>query len=374
MQAYKLKFKSGFHIDDYGNRSYSQSQPFIHSDTLSSALLSVWALRRPERMREIIKSPPYLLSSAFPFYGKTFFLPLPKGRALIDENSFKEKPSEEDNIKKTLKKVQFIPFELWERLLRDSKYVLSADHFSFQEKTRQGKKEISKEMEQYYFSSSLLIPRGLFKTEKETELSPEEKKIWAEEDNERVSVNRLNNQAEEGQLFQFCRVHYPFERNDELAGGLYFLVQFPKKGDREQKEFEEILALLGDTGLGGDKNSGNGLFEFSKEKSCPIKTSYAEQPSFFCSLSLFCPNKTECQTMDWLEGGRYELKRRGGWIHNSSLRRKSLFMFSEGSCFKKSKNGGLEGEIANVTPEACNLGHDVFRDGRGLFIGYNETA
>lgn len=371
MDAYKLKFKSGFHVDDYGNKFYSESQLFIHSDTLSSALLSVWALQRPDKIKEIIKNLPYLLSSAFPFYGETFFLPLPKGRELVNGNSFKTNQSARDEIRKKLKKIQFIPSKLWIKLLKHPKYFLNANQLFRKEKTEREKQETSKEI-QYEFLPPFLIPKGLL-TRQTSECSQEENKISAEEKNLRVSVNRFDSHAEEGQLFPFSRVHYSFGSDDKRTGGLYFLVRFPK-GDNDRREFEEILALLGDTGLGGDKNSGNGLFEFSREKSCPIEASYGAKLSSVCSLSLFCPNETECQNINWLENGRYALKKRGGWIYNSSLRRKSLFMFSEGSCFQKPKDGHLKGKIAKVTTENSHLNHDVFRDGRGFFIEYGGAA
>ena len=77
---YKLKFHSGFHVDSFGNNFYSKSQKFIHSDTLSSAILSLWARQKPESGTEaFIEDPPFLLSSAFPFFEKTLFLPVIKG-------------------------------------------------------------------------------------------------------------------------------------------------------------------------------------------------------------------------------------------------------------------------------------------------------
>ena len=345
-QVYKLKFKSGFHVDDYGNQSYSQSQDFIHSDTLSSALLSIWALREPEKIGETAKSPPYLLSSAFPYYKETFFLPVPKERRLLKEGapeSFVKKsglanPAEsaaapkasrkkashqiEDEfaLKKKLKRVQFLPAGLWGKLLSDPECFLipgqagkysrgpsgfqknppeqnsrglnkqkpekeqsESEHCFEEKKSSEMIFQLSKTSdlnERYKISSSFLIPENLL----DSALSSSEKLKCSEEENparrektQRVAVSRSDNQAGEGQLFTFSRVHYRTERgslkrpqgshgesaaDDSKGAGLWFFAQF--SGEEERSAFEATLAILGDTGIGSDKNSGNGLFAFSK--------------------------------------------------------------------------------------------------------------
>ncbi len=386
IKAYKLKFKSGFHIDSYGNQSYSKSDNFIHSDTLSSALLSVWALRYPENIEQTLNSPPYLLSSAFPFYKNIFFLPIPKGRNLVKENGFTEEQKEESIQRKELKKVQFIPADLWVHLLSDSDYFLN-----FKKDKNENHFLYSIE-EQYNFMSEFLIPKNLFQKKEKESVGDEQEvfneknhTIWSTEENIRVSINRQDNQSEDGQLFSFSRAYL------KQSGGLYFLACFT--GENQQKEFEEILAILGDTGLGGDKNCGHGLFEVCKEEKSPVSLLYNKQLelwtvqtsdksedhqklSSLCSLSLFCPNESEQKQMSWMESedkskrANYELKNRGGWIHNTSLRRKTLFMFMEGSQFIKPKDMNLKGKIFDVSPDISQLDHKVFRDGRGFFIGF----
>ncbi len=358
-------------MDDLGNKSYSRSESFIHSDTLSSALLSLWALQKPDRIDQMIKSPSYLLSSAFPFYKKFFFLPLPKARPLIKESKSKEL-LKEDYYKthKVLKKIQFVPSPLWEKLLSNPNYFLNVKKEDKKTILTDGKAD-------YYCSSNFLFPKDLFQEDTKD-------KIFMEEEKTGVAINRLTNQAEEGQLFVFKKTVYQAE------GGLYFLAKFNTESD--QKEFEEILSLLGDTGLGGKKSYGNGLFKYER-KPAPIKESYGEKPhSSLFALSLFCPSsleqedmswldkspvdgeirddstKVEQKDMSWLDKSQYELKKREGWIHNSSLRRKRLFMFAEASHFKTQEN--LKGQIVDVSPNIESLEHKVFRDGRGFFIKF----
>ena len=478
LQIYKLKFQSGFHVDDLGNESYSQSADFIHSDTLSSAVLSVWALRQPEKIEGIAKAPPYLLSSAFPFYDEIFFLPLPQRQSLIrcrdfrcktektssqknlsdkssenkrENNSSSEKMNFEENefaVRKKLKRIQFLPAGLWGALLSDPACRLvpiflprrklsslkthkkNSNKQQSEQTPSEGSGEIifklSKnlnfdENEMYRISSPFLIPFQLDSAKTENQpFGKEEQQPIQREENQRVAVSRLSNQAEDGKLFSFSRVQYGFEecKNDKpLTGcktkrtaGLWFFARFPDKESRA--EFEENLALLGDTGIGSDKSSGNGQFEFDsisseeimKDKSSgnrlvqfPGKNTASSFPKIFCNgssdllvvgnsqkqklsspsricnLSLFCPGAKDLKSKDWLadEGAQYELKRRGGWIHGKALRRKTLFMFAEGGCFKNPKTHNLTGDVKNVTPDNSNLGHKVFRDGRGFFIGFD---
>ena len=499
MQAYRLRFKSGFHVDSFGNSSYSRSESFIRSDTLSAALLSTYAIRYPEKIERVVKSPPFLLSSAFPFCNEVFFLPVPKGINLLDknllsgrENSSKDKTQEkalslladdEHSLRKKLKKVRFIPSDLWVGLLSSSRSRLKF-------KPLNGTKQpalvfIDKQGHESLFlfeGSDFLLPQTFSLRQTQTQKIQQDGqssnlKLFANpsdiypldiskrEEIQRVSVSRYNNQTQEGQLFSFSKTHYPFKlkiseamtedqiksqtedwaknqtedqtrnktRNKtkdqiedqtkdqtkdqigkakennhplplsqeklnspqarELRSGLYFLSQF--KNTEAQKEFEEILALLGDTGIGSDRTCGQGLFEFSKTDPSLIfknlnneksKTgfefsSFDSLPSdlfsqkgaqsHWISLSLFHPSREERGRLSALreEDLNYELIRRGGWIHNSPFRRKSLFMFTEGSGFKNVPSDvKLKGDVTDVTPSGCNLNHKVFRDGRGFFI------
>jgi len=331
LNLYKLKFKSGFHTDSYGNKSHSDGDIFIHSDTLSSALFSIWAIQYPDKIDNMVQSPPFLLSSVFPFYKDILFLPTPKG--VLRKVEFKDQ-----SINNKLKKINFIPLKLWEQIISEPEFFIS-----------------EKEIENNYDLSfcPFLIP---------TNERGKKPQLAIKEESMRVAIDRQNNQAEEGQLFSFSRVHYPED------SGLWFTAQID---DAYREEFEEILAILGDTGLGGDKNCGNGLFEFKREE-CLIKSSYSDRANVVLSLSLFCPNESEQKDISWLDVSAYELKKRGGWVHNSSLRRKSLLMFNEGSWFLKPKSKNLKGGIFDVTPGISGLAHPVYRDGRGFFIEFES--
>ena len=393
LQIYKLSFSSGFHVDGYGNESYSRSGDFIHSDTLSAAVLSAWALLRPDKAGDLAKKPPYLLSSAFPFFGGAFFLPLPQGRSLIEER--KEANGAENSLalRKKLKKIRFLPSNLWAELLSDPEVFLipggegGSSSGSSRFKLSKGSNG------RYKVSSSFLIPAKFSASEEGPGLLKRE--------DQRVAVSRLGDQAEGGQLFLFSRSCFPsrMQKNRESKNlqkeaksggkadseaGLWFFAQFSDQKSR--LGFEAALKLLGDTGIGSDKNAGSGQFKVSKEslpsfpffaeESRPFaplalkKAAGADKKGNFCLLSLFCPSAAEQKNTGWLKGASYDLKRRGGWIHNSPFRRKSLFMFAEGSCFSLPGARALEGAAKDVTPEISALRHKVFRDGRGFFVRF----
>lgn len=378
--AYKLKFKSGFHTDSYGNGSYTRSESFIHSDTLSSAVLSLWALQYPDQIEAVAKAPPYLLSSAFPFYGSTFFLPLPEGKSLTNQNSFKALPDKESVFGKNLKKTKFVPSDLWEYLLKepDSFLKIKTKTSSDDKKTDEVVSFVHSHSSKEYLllSPSFLVPKNVFSNKPHSfETAYHQDFIFAEDEDMRVCVSRFDNQSQDGQLFAFRRTRYPYQSfsdkwSKNFQAGLYFLARFTN--EEAQKTFEELLALLGDTGLGADKNCGAGLFEFKKVAS-PVKPVYGNNPaSSVVTLSLFCPNKEEQKHNTWFgKESRYTLTARRGWIHNSSLRRKSICMFAEGSQFKNPSPGeSLKGDMVDVSPEGGYLNHKVFRDGRGFFISF----
>ncbi len=82
-----------------------------------------------------------------------------------------------------------------------------------------------------------------------------------------------------------------------------------------------------------------------------------------------------------LESGFYDFMQRGGWIaspeedEHRSIRKKSVYMFREGSVFGFQENLAaltLRGEKVDITPDneklPFPLNHEIWRDGSGLFL------
>jgi CRISPR-associated protein Csm4 len=170
------------------------------------------------------------------------------------------------------------------------------------------------------------------------------------EKNLRISSDRIN-QLNTG-LFDFSRIYY------HENTGLYFLAKM--EDENIKSSFEAALSLLGDTGIGADRNTGHGLFKFY-----PETIDIPEPKNKAIALSLVSPNQADLQH---LEGAAYDLIKRGGWIAGTSYRKKPIRMFTEGSSFKET----LCGQVQNVTPNqevADMLKYQIYRDGRGFFVG-----
>lgn len=158
------------------------------------------------------------------------------------------------------------------------------------------------------------------------------------------------------------------------GGGFYFLVALRDEDIR--LELELCLKMLGQSGLGADRNVGYGLFESEIENIDNI-TPWPElfnnreaERTAFCALSLIHPSKEEAK-----DALSYRLLKRQGWIFSRSsaiqMKRRACMMFAEGSLFRNQ----IEGQMANVTPSEFN-DHQVFRYGLGMmviFAGETET-
>ena len=299
----KLKPKGPLHL---GEREgwLEGTNTFIHSDTLFSAFCHVYQLLYKD-LTALLKefenhSPPFLISSAFPYWRNTFFFPLPKNQSPKD---------------KELAKIKFIDKTGFEKLLNGKKL-----------------EEIIKEVE--------AIP-----AQKEPHFP------WELADIPRVGINRLDNHPGE-RFFYFGQVIYSED------AGFFFLCKFQKEEIRPK--FEVAIRLLADEGIGGDRSSGKGLFEKPIFEEIEIET--PTDANGVVSLSLYYPkDKSE---LPGIKNAFYDLIERKGYIFSpycSNLRRRSIRMFSEGSVFPKTPEE-MRGTLVSVEPEIFKF-HKVYRYG-----------
>jgi len=305
---YKLKFKSPLHVG-FREEFLESTEDYIHSDTLFSAFCNSYLLFYGEKkLNELLEKfktgqPPFLISSSFYWIGNELYFPIPL-------NQF---PAE-----KEFKKVKFI------------------DMTNF-EKIREGKKieELmkSEDIEKLNKDLSSAIQRNIIP---------------------RVRINRLNKKTE---YFHFSEI--TFSQNS----GLFFLVEF--KESSFQKEFDAVLNLLGDEGLGGDRTVGKGLFKVVEKKKIEFKT-FSDEDSFVL-LSLTYPKEEEIK---YLRDGFYEIISREGYIFSpfgKTLRRKSIRMVKEGAVVRKE----IKGEIVEVTPREFKR-HPVYRYGLAFSLSFKS--
>lgn len=300
----KLTFKSPLHLGERENIREGTGI-FIHSDTLFSAFCHNYLLLYGKaRLESVLQkfledAPPFLMSSAFPWWKNDFYFPIPKNQILKD---------------KKLKKILFVEKAGFERLL---------------------------------LGESLEELKDTIKTIPNLKVKGDEPKTpWRTTDVPRVGLSRLTNHPGEN-YFHFGEVSY------DKGSGLFFLIDF--KDNAFEKEFQATLNLMADEGIGGDRSSGKGLFRKPQFEEIEFNLPRANG---IVSLSLYYPEQNELTD---IRNGYYELKERKGYIYSpygQSLRRKSLRMFGEGSVFPGRKNG----QIVNLTPKVFES-HKIYRYG-----------
>ncbi len=321
MYCYRLHFTAPFHVDGRGTGFYEESESFIRSDTLSAAIVSIWALMEPQKATLLAENPPFILSSAFPFFRETYFLPRPVASQAVRLSN------EKLGVGKRLKKIRWLETSLWKQVA--------------------GGQSLDDPDSLHIWQDSLATPSAVGAN------FPD--RLWAEEERPRLSIERHSNRSAEGQIFHFGRIYFHHQ------GGLYFFARFSDDASRE--DFEFALSLLADSGIGGDRNSGNGLFQWDHGPDLGM-IDPGNGPSI--AISLVNPSPIDCRE-NWLDGAAYSLVSRGGWIGGTGLRRSRIRMFGEGSMFRRP----LEGRVVEVSPEPA--GHPVFRDGRGFFVSVGES-
>jgi len=323
----RLRFTAPLHIAARGV-GFERVGWVIHSDTLYSALFSVWNQIDPDEAQQHLQEespPPFVLSSAFPYQDEAEFYPKPLALP----------PNFASRHRKAFSKVQFIEAALFQKIV-DGKLP----HFA-PECTRQG---------------------GRFWMSPTSSGLKSDDPIVYETEIPRVVVDRITNH---GMLYFVSELH--FAEN----AGLFFWVQFNADIEANIEErFMQMLRVLGDEGLGLDRTSGKGLFEVVKN---PPQSDLPGAPnaSRFLTLSLYNPTGEEIKT-PLLQNSGYELVQRGGYVSGHSYRRQSLTMFAEGSTFTGAPNARYGGKrkVLDKNFSGSTLTHDVYRFGYAFPIGF----
>lgn len=320
---YKMKFSAPLHIS-LGKNEYDKSSRMIHSDTLKSALLScAFYLGYTEKAAlELLNG--CVLSSAFPFYEDEYFFPKPFAKLMPIADRTEERQG------KILKKINFLGQSYFEQLLAGGAGAIEEVH---------------------------LINDGAYASTNESLIQQSTTKIIAASVNQRVTI--APDYIEDATPFYTERLFF----SDKA--GLYFMVQFTDSS--LESKFHGLIKLLGDNGIGTDRSVGNGFFmpeKASLELNLPDTTSHQ------LNLSLFCPQKEELAEVVQSDSA-WQLIKRGGYLAGTnredslSLRKRSVYMFQEGSVFP---NVPMTGKIVDLRPKTELVKHPVWRDGRAIFL------
>lgn len=208
----KLRPKGPIHVGE--RESWREgSKVYVPSDTIFSALCHCYSLLYGD-LESLLRpfldgNPPFLISSAFPFFEDRYFFPVPKNQI----------PSE-----KSLKKIAFIELSGLEKLLRGSKLEeVARDAFTIPGK----------------------VP------------------VYGYENVPRIGLNRMNSHPGEN-YFHFGQVTYFRD------AGLFLLVRMIDESFSDR--LRSLFFLMCHEGLGGDRSSGKGIFEKPEFSEMTIET------------------------------------------------------------------------------------------------------
>ncbi len=342
LQAYYLEPRSAFHLGERGI-GIEASDVMAHADTVFSALCMIcrqWAGNQQltDMLSSFLSDPPFLLSSAFPYVTRQ------NGERLrLFPRPLNLPPGLEELAKrKAVKGVRFVSeslFRLWIAGESLRAYLPSEEEAG----------------EDFHL---LQKGRVWVSPEEYTDLSTTQ--IWGgdEEPVPRVTVDRLSSASA---VYQAGRIRF--------APGCGLWVAFQYRAEGWQEFVEDLLLVLGDDGLGGERSAGHGQYTLNLEQSEVLQLPDPAARSVILSL-YWPPSQEEANAALKGEGIYYELLMRRGWLtspEGPTYRRKSVRMLAEGSVIGAT---GREtpGWLADVTPGAFP-DHPVYRYGYALTVG-----
>lgn len=341
----KLKnFKGGLHLARGLTNAYDKTLEQLHSDTLKSAIFVCALQLYGAKLIDKSFLSKFRISSAFPFYSskeqdKTFyFFPKPE----VIKLPFQINGSD-SGYEKELKKVRFIEKGLFQELLNG---------ISINNPVTLKRENI----------------QDSFATGQDIDL----RKILARENCDAITKSE-----------PYQHVHIPRDFGSDSKpyyvdkiyfhenAGLFFLLE---ASGEVKKQVMSAIKLLADNGIGTDRNIGNGQFEYNEE-AMSLDTPDENTAKYQLNLSLYCPEKDEIQ--DDITKSFYGLTKRGGYIsspekpEHQTIRKRSIYMFTEGSIFPKSNSSQRKGKIVDLKPSYDTLNHPIWRDGQPIFVPFN---
>ena len=384
--TYDLTFRTGLHLGRYtgpaqkGQLGLQKTEVYIPADTLFSALCQTWATFYGSgalqtflnRYTENSANLPFRLTSAFPFAGNVRFFPKPVVNLYTGD-------AKDD---KKVKNVQFVSHKVFEAILNGEPPKLSNDLLinggkmwvDACEKKQLEALPIS--TEEFSDTQKCTVDTSE-KEQLETEPKPSEKNkkenqneaeddltVWKTDTRPRV---RLDRGTHESQIWHVETLTF------NKGCGLWFAVEFEDPDDvqktDDKNKIHTLLWVLGDAGIGGERNAGYGLFEFEK-KSAELDT--AAGRSRFVTLAPMCPkSEDELKTLISEKDAAYSLNPRTGWGNSTGtpFRRKQVMMFDEGSVLTTTDRqvGRLVEDLEPDGDDACS--HPVYRYGYAWPVG-----
>ena len=333
--VYRLTFKTQLHLGrasgpaQEGNLGLEKTETYIPADTLFSAICQMWTtFYNPESLTTFLKGYtedrtvlPFMLTSAFPFAKEVYLFPKP----LIWSTPSKKS-----------KGVQFVSHSIFQDIISGTAPEFSEDELINSEEV-------------------WMLPEDKEKLETSRD---ENFTIWATNTRPRVTLGSRNSGSE---IWHVQTVQF------NTNCGLWFAARFDS--DDTKHKIETLLRVLGDTGIGGERNAGYGMFDFM-ETTLEILT--PEVGNRFVTLSPICPKSAD--QLEHLRKGNvaYTLTPSSGWVSSTGAasRRKQVSMFAEGSVLH-TRDTHI-GRLVDLRPD--NWAHPVYRYGYAWQVGIKGAS
>ena len=324
-KVYRLTFKTQLHLGratgpaQAGSLGLQKTETYIPADTLFSAICQMWATFYDTASltaflcKYTADDPalPFTLTSVFPFAHDVYLFPKP----LIWTDRSKES-----------KRIQFISRDIFQKIVSGNPPAFKKNNLINDENVWGSPKEINQLKK----------------------LMDNEPIIWKTTTRPRVTIGSQNAGSE---IWHVQTVQF------NTNCGLWFAANFDS--DETKQKFETLLRVLGDCGIGGERNAGYGQFDFAEVDDLEIPA--ADAGNQFVTLSPICPKSSE-QLEHLLKGDiAYTLTQSTGWLSatGSAQRRNQVNMFSEGSVLNTSD--GQVGRLVDLKPDTWL--HPVYRYG-----------
>ena len=335
--VYRLTFKTQLHLGrasgsaQKGSLGLEKTETYIPADTLFSAICQTWGtFYGTESLTHFLNgysehngTLPFMLTSAFPYADNVYFFP---------------KPITFQTRSKKSKRVQFVS----DNIFRD---IIIGNSPDFDE-------------DNLINSDNVWISAD--EKERLKALMDKNKKVnvWETGTRPRVTIGAQNAGSE---IWHVETVQF------NINCGLWFATKFDS--DQTKHKIETLLGVLGDAGIGGERNAGYGAFDFTETT---LEIPEAEAENQFVTLSPICPNSPE-QLAQLLTGNiAYTLNPLTGWMSSTGTasRRKQVNMFAEGSVLNIGE--GQIGRLVDLRPD--NWVHPVYRYGYAWQVGIKGGA
>lgn len=302
-QMVKLTFQAPVH---FGDGRLSDGEYTCDAATLFSALF-IEALKAgcADELLAAAKSGDLSISDAFPYIGERLYVPKPM--ACVSERAANSAESDDSRARKANKALKYIPADKLGDFLGGS--------FDF-----------VGELERFNNGASFL----------------------------RTKVNLTRSTSDDPEPYHVGGYRFAPEC------GLFFLVN-------GMYDVRPLMEQLSYSGIGGKRSSGYGRFTFEIHDEVSLRL--ADGLSFgkrVMLLSSALPREDEL-TDSLLEGARYHLVRKGGFVQSTShaptpRKKRSLCLFASGSVFERC----FEGDVfdVNATPGA----HPAYRYARAMWM------